>query len=270
MMNLKMANINERSPLKRYFYDEDSSNSNFFGKWFWISLILSIFMFGIPLVIYISIKIASLVKSSSGDEAIYDSIFDKDINFLKDRAVNVMGFISEELSMIPPILTHGYARESNSVKKSSALDEDRRSWFQKILSIKNLFTKDKEYISHSVFLKGHDERVRCSLVSITMISFTEQQVVAYVCDYDIALGVILNEYVNEVFYRDVESVTYGVETWHVPTNDGSIARIPLSWARITVPSGENIVASMYGENDMLENQVTAMKNLIRSKKEEMT
>ena len=35
-------------------------------------------------------------------------------------------------------------------------------------------------------------------------------------------------------------------------------------------TGENIVASMYGANDMLENQVTAMKNLIRSKKEEIT
>ena len=269
MTNWEMDRIIERVPLKRYFYDSDSSSSSFFGKWFWISLVASFFLLGIPLVIYIGIKIASVVKSSSGDEIIYDRIFSNDIEFLKDRAVNVMGFVSEELSMIPPIITHGYARESDAVKKSAELEEEKRSLFQKLLEIKNLFTKDKEYISHAVFLKGHDERIRASLISVTMFSFTEQQLVTYVCDYDIALGIILKEYVHEIFYRDVESVVYGIETWHVPTNDGSIARIPLSWTRITVSSGKNIVASMYGENDMLENQVTAMKNLIRNKKIEM-
>ena len=102
-----------------------------------------------------------------------------------------------------------------------------------------------------------------------MISFTEQQISAYICNYDIALGIILKESVREVFYRDVESVDYGGENWHVYTNNGKFSRVPLSWARITVPSGKNILASMAGETDMLENQVTAMKNLIRSKKEEM-
>lgn len=269
MTNWEMERINERIPLKKYFYAEDSSGSGFFGKWFWICLILSLFLLGIPIVLYLIVKIANIVKSSAGDEVIYDQTFAKDIEFLKDRAVDTMGFIPEELSISPPILTHGYAKESSSVKKSSALDKDNESWFQKLLSIKNLFTRDKEYISHAVFLRGSDGRVRGSLVSITMISFTEQQVVAYVCDYDIALGIVLNEYVHEVFYRDVESVAYGVETWHVPANDGSILRVPLSWARITVASGKNILASMYGENDMLEDQVTAMKNLIRNKKFEM-
>ena len=258
-----MENINERIPSKKYFYDKKSS------AFFWVCVLLAFPTGGISLLVFLGAKIAQLFINFSGDEDKYDRILEQDINYLKDRAVNVMGFVSEELSMIPPIITHGYARESDAVKKSAELEEEKRSLFQKLLTIKNLFTKDKEYISHAVFLKGHDERIRASLISVTMLSFTEQQLVTYVCDYDIALGIILKEYVHEIFYRDVESVVYGIETWHVPTNEGSIARIPLSWTRITVSSDKNIVASMYGENDMLENQVTAMKNLIRSKKEEM-
>ena len=275
MMKLEMNSMSERKALKKYFYDEKSA------MLFWVCLILIPFTMGVSFVFFLGVKIAQFFINSSGDEVMYDRVLEKDIEFLKDRAVNTMGFIAEELSMIPSIMTHGYIKGSQSVIIANELDAEHKDIFQKLVSfmtsipskiisfLVNFFT-GKDIMSHSIFFKGRDEKVRCSLVSITMISFTEQQVVAYVCDYDIALGVILNEYVNEVFYRDVESVTYGVETWHVPTNDGSIARIPLSWARITVPSGENIVASMYGENDMLENQVTAMKNLIRSKKEEMT
>ena len=173
-------------------------------------------------------EIAQFFINSSGDEVMYDRVLEKNMDFLKDRAVNTMGFIDEELSIIPPIMTHGYVKRSQSVITANELDAEHKDIFQKFVSFitsipskiisffVNFFTS-KDVMSHSIFFKGRDDKVRCSLISITMISFTEQQIVAYVCDYDIALGIILKESVQEVFYRDVESVTYGGENWHVYT-----------------------------------------------------
>ena len=274
MTKLEMENMPERNALKKYFYDEKST------MLFWICLILAPFTMCLSLVFFLFVKIAQFMINSSGDEMMYDRVLEKDIEILKDRAVNVMGFVSEELSIIEPILTHGYVKGDKAVIKANELDAEEKDLFQKFKSfiiqipskiisfLVNFFT-GKDIVSRSIFFKGRDEKVRGSLVSVTMISFTEQQISTYNCNYDIALGVILKESVREVFYRDVESVDYGAENWHVYTNNGNFSRVPLSWTRLTVSSGKNILAYMYGENDMLENQVTAMKNLIRSKKEEM-
>lgn len=274
MTKLEMENIGERMPLKKYFYDKKSS------LLFWVCLALAFPTAGLSLLVFLVVKIAQLFINSFGDEMTYDRILKQDIDYLKDRAVNVMGLVPEELSLIEPVITHGYASESESVKKLAELAAEKKDPLQKLISFiiaiplailsffRSLFT-DKDYVSHSVFFEGRDEKIRGSLISVTMISFTEQQIVAYTCNYDIALGVILEEYVREMFYRDVVSVSYGGEILHIFTNNGKLLRMPASWAILTSPSGKNIVASMAGENDLLENQIMAMKNLIRSKKEEM-
>ena len=274
MTKLEMENINERIPLKKYFYDKKSS------AFLWVCVLLAFPTGGISLLVFLGAKIAQLFINFSGDENKYDRILEQDINYLKDRAVNVMGIIPEELSIIEPIVTHGYASESNSVKKLDELDTAKKDFFQECMSfitsipkkiisfLRNLFT-NKDNISHSVFFEGRDEKVRGSLISFTMISFTEQQIIAYTCNYDIALGIILEEYVREMFYRDVASIGYGGEILHIFTNNGKLLRMPAAWTMLTSPSGKSIFASMTGENDLLEDQIMAMKNLIRSKKEEM-
>lgn len=271
MNKLEMDNINERIPLKKYFYDKKSS------LLFWICLALAFPTLGSSLLIYFVVK---LIVNSSGDELRYDNILEKDINYIRNRAVNVMGLIPEELSLIEPIVTHGFAKEGSAVKKLAELSAEKKDFFKKCIELimaipsmiitffRNLFT-GKDIISHSVFFEGRDEKLRGSLISVTVISFTEQQIVAYTCNYDIALGLILEEYVREMFYRDVSSVDYGEETLHVFTNNGKLSRMPASWTMLTSPAGEHIFASMIGESNLLEDQVMAMKNLIRSKKEEM-
>lgn len=274
MTNLEMENVAGRNSLKNYFYDEKST------MLFWICLILAIPTGGISILVFLCVKIAQFFINSSGDEAMYDRILEDDIKFLKLRAVNVMGMLPEELSLIEPIVTHGYAREADAVNKALEMDVEEKDLLKKIWSsIKSIpskilsffsnFFSGKDYTSHEVFFKGRDDRVRCSLVSFTMFSFTEQQIIAYFCNYDIALGIILKEYVREVFYRDVESVSYGNEIWHIYLKNGKLSKMPTSWVRLTNPSGKSIVAAIDGENDILENQIVGMKNLIRSKKEEM-
>lgn len=270
MTNLEMENINERIPLKKYFYDEKSS------LFFWICLIAAFPTFGATLLFYLVVK---LLINSSGDEMRYDRILQQDISYLRDRAVNVMGLIPEELSLIEPIVTHGYAGD-DAVEKTTETETEKKDLFQKIVTLITSIPKKilsflrsvfigKDTISRSVFFEGRDERVRGSLIAVNIVSFTEQQIVTYTCNYDIALGIILKEYVREIYYRDVEMVSYGNKIRHMYLNNGKLLRMSSSWASITVSSVENIVASMAGNNDLLEDQVTAMKNLIRSKKEEM-
>ena len=127
----------------------------------------------------------------------------------------------------------------------------------------------EDHLSRAIFYEGNDKKVRYSLVSMVMIVFTEQQVVAYVCNYDIALGIILKEYTREMFYRDIDFVKYGEETVHVFTDNGKFRRILGTRLLVAVPSGKNISALELGETDMLDNQIKAMDSLIRSKKEEM-
>lgn len=270
MINLEMENINERIPLKKYFYDEKSS------LFFWVCVILSIPTVGGAFLVYLIVK---LLINSSGDEMRYDRILQQDIMYLRDRAVNVMGLIPEELSLIEPIVTYGYAGD-DTVEKTAESETEKKDLFQKIVTLMTSLPKKilsffrrlfsgKDTISHSVFFEGRDEKIRSSLISVHIISFTEQQIVAYTCNYDIALGLILKEYVREIYYRDVETVSYGNKIRHMYLNNGKLLRMSSSWASVTVSSVENIVASMAGNNDLLEDQVTAMKNLIRSKKEEM-
>lgn len=273
---LKMPNIMERDKLKTYFYEWHP----YLDLMFWIGICTMIFGVGfIILGIWAIARITVLLMSTSGDEVLYDRIRQQDIQFLKQRSVNSMGMVEEEYSLIDPIEAIGYATDDmvNVVKISAEkrdfiakiIDFFRQILFKFIALVRALIGRP-DFVSKDVLFEGNDKKMRTSLVYYTMIVFTEKQIVSYGCIYDIALGIILKEDVREVFYRDVDSVTYGDETLHIFTKKFRLIRETITSLRLAVPSGKDIVASMLGETDMLENQVMAMKSLIRSKKEEMS
>ncbi|MBR4908601.1 MAG: hypothetical protein IKZ43_06295 [Acidaminococcaceae bacterium] len=285
---LEMQNGQNRRELEKYFY-----GANKIGAILNLGMILGLIIaaisgydkttglmiFGICLVI----KIILMIKGMTGAETVYDRILQEDILYLKERAVGVMGLIEEEYSLIDPIVANGYATD-DSVKFGIEIEgeKDRQGLFTRIFNaLKSLLTAIFRFIaslfisgttiSKSIFVEGTDKKVRSSLVSVVQICFTEQQIVSYTCNYDIALGIILEEYITEVFYRDVDSVNYGDETLHILADEGKkLIRATVSRVRFAVPSGKDIVASVLGETGLLENQVTAAKALVRSKKEEMS
>ena len=284
MIELKMDNINERIPLKKYFYGE-SSLINFVMI---LAIIIAGFIFGAGaavavIVACILVKIVLAVQGRHMDENLYDQLREKDKIYLKNRAINNMGLIEDEFSLIDPIVATGYAPK-NSVHMGSEIIGRKRDFISLIFDMIKYTLKaipmmfynfyleiigKAPVLSQSIFFEGNDKKVRGSLISFCVTSFTEKQIISYTCNYDIALGIILEEYTREVFYRDVDSVNYGDETIHI-MSEGEIIKVPSTWMRLAVSSGSDIYASATGENELLENQVTAMKNLIRSKKEEMT
>ena len=272
---LEMENIAEREKLKTYFYEWHP----YLDLLFFIGVCTCIVGVGFILLgIWAIIRITVLFMSTSGDEVLYDRILEQDIAFLKKRSIEQMGMIEEEYSLIEPIEGIGGATDDDvRIFKISTQKRDLlarigdffKSVFYKIAALFRALIGRHDLISKDVFFEGNDKRIRSSLVSYTNILFTEQQIVSYNCIYDIALGVILEEYVREVFYRDVDTVIYGDETQHIFTKKLKLIREKLTKVILAVASGKNIVAVMRGETDMLENQIMAMKSLIRSKKEEM-
>lgn len=278
---LKIENQIDRSKLKKYFY---INSSGWLDTVFWISLLL--FWTGIGAVVCLIcgvIKFAGVFKAgASSAEKLYDEVRKADVQYFRNRAVQVMGLVDEEMSLIDPIVASGFADE-DAIKygKEVSANDTKRNFlkiiFDYILSIprsiwhfiKSFFTGE-EIISQAIFMEGSDKKIRSSLASVEFIVFTEEQVLAYVCQYDIALGIILNEYTREVFYRDIDSVNYGSELLHIwSENKKKYRKVAIEQFRMTISSSNNIWASLSGEGSVLENQITAVKALVRSKKEEM-
>lgn len=283
MTKLEMEDIIRRVPLRKYFYGD----AKYLSFLFWISIPL-IFFFGIgilTLLIWAVLKIVHMFKRSSECERLYDEFIAKDMDFLKKRAIEHMGLVSEEYSLIDPIITNWFGTAKDVItgqaiaEKKDFIDMIKAIPIAILNYIRSLFGLE-DIISQSIFFEGGDKKIRCTLRSVTFIAFTEQQIVAYVCNYDIALGIILSESVREVFYRDVDSVNYGKENWHITVSNGSIKRVIALQIRLSIPSKHNIVATVPADWDIMANvtntedilgeQVTAMKSLIRSKKEEMS
>lgn len=266
---LEMRQDSIRGLLARVFYREDP-------RWLiWVLVIgLITSFFGIGLFLLLIWLITKLVLMFSGTYGVYDQYHvcvQKDAEFLKDRAINVMGLIEEEFSLIDPIIASGYASDSSCIhvgEKIESISPIRVMWLWFIK--KFCFWRKPERISEHVFLDCGDGKIICSLVTFTYIAFTEQQAVAYKCYYDIAYGRILEEYTVEVAYRDIDAVKYGDELLHVwSVNKQKWARTKISWLSLNVASNNRIAASLSGNSEILGNQVPAVQALIRSKKEEL-
>lgn len=54
--------------------------------------------------------------------------------------------------------------------------------------------------------KGKDEIIRFTPIGVTVINFTQNQLVTYQCAFDLTTGNTLSESTDEYFYRDVVSV----------------------------------------------------------------
>lgn len=214
-------------------------------------------------------KLVYMFSSYFGISDQYALCMQKDAEFLRDRAINSMGLIEEEFSLIDPIIATGYASDSSCIhigEKIEKISPIRIIWLWFINKI--CFWRKPEKISKHLFLDCGNDNIICSIVTFTYIAFTEHQVVAYKCYYDIAYGRILDEFTIEIAYRDIDAVKYGDNLLHVwSVNKQNWTKAKISWLSLNVASNNSISASLYGNSEILDNQVPAVQALIRSKKE---
>ena len=129
---LKIENQIDRSKLKKYFY---INSSGWLDTVFWISLLL--FWTGIGAVVCLIcgvIKFAGVFKAgASSAEKLYDEVRKADVQYFRNRAVQVMGLVDEEMSLIDPIVASGFADEDAIKYGKEVSANDTKRNFLKII-----------------------------------------------------------------------------------------------------------------------------------------
>lgn len=272
---LEMGFYERREEIRQYFYPYNKK----LNKLLWWSIVTIPILIGfIPLFIWAVLNLILLFKPFNKQaEKSYDECIVQDIDYLKERAVSVMGVVEEELSLVEPIIGSSFA-DKDCVRCAIEV-EVKQSFLKKL--VQSLFSVPigiyqflksllhANVMSEQIYIEGTDNVVRSSLRRVSFIAFTEEQIVAYECSYDVGLGIILDESVQEVFYRDVDCITYGDYLMHVWSwRNKKMIRTIVGKLALVVPSWDRIFAEMIGDTEILENQAVAVRALLRSKKQE--
>lgn len=191
-------------------------------------------------------------------EEVVDACIEADLSNFKERALQKLGLVNEQISIITPIKVLGpyYGYSELKLKRSifTAL-------FRAIIDLFILTTK-------LIFKYGTDDKVRYSLVQAHMFFFSESQIYVYEISYDICSGDIFEESTAEYFYRDIDCVITGEKSEKILSKKKIINK-KFEYFKVIVTSGSSTHAIADGEVSILDTQVMAMRNLIRSKKEEV-
>ncbi|MCL0056205.1 hypothetical protein M1N81_01325 [Dehalococcoidia bacterium] len=90
------------------------------------------------------------------------------------------------------------------------------------------------------YKRGNDKIIRFTPLEISVINFTQNQLLAYSCVYDFTTGKALNEGTSEYFYKDVVSVATKSESRSVSFGSGKGAKT------IQLDVGETFVLTTSG------------------------
>lgn len=147
---LKVENQIDRSKLKKYFYINSGSLIRLLYKASLAFFALSICMYkasmspiaeafwGIMAFVGVVAFIVSCVLKLSGafktgyakTESFYDEVRKADVAYLRTRAVQVIGLVDEEMSLIDPVVASGFADEDAVIfGKELAANQTKRSIF---------------------------------------------------------------------------------------------------------------------------------------------
>lgn len=256
-----MINAAERKPVQRYFYGSAGPKILVFVS---ILLMLTIVLIPACLIGIIAAGIWMLIEKygmNSYVENHYDALISEDFIQLNKRALDKLGLVDEQVSIIEPVKAYGpffdYKTEAVARKKSKGL----------IGAIKLLLG---DYIPSLIVKLGSDGRARYSMVSANIFIFNENQIYVYNACYDICNGEIIEESSAELFYKDIDCVIAGEEHREIIARK-KIVKKNFEYFKVIVTSGSFVRAYVDSERvSILDNQVMAARELIRNKKEEIS
>ncbi|WP_261304017.1 hypothetical protein [Paenibacillus andongensis] len=194
-------------------------------------------------------------RVNAKSEALIDSFIESDLRNFKERALLKLGVVEEQVCLIDQIKVTGpYNGFSDSEIKSSLF----RSVQKYVMGLLTYMTK-------LVLKNGSDDKIRYSLVKAQIYLFNDTQIYVYEVCYDLCNGEIFEESTMEYFYQNVVNVLTGEKLEEIITRSGIIKK-RFEFFKVMVSSGEFKYALVDTERSILENQVMAMRNLIRDKK----
>lgn len=134
--------------------------------------------------------------------------------------------------------------------------------------------------AYPAFRKGKDNLFRFTPVNVTVINFTEHQLITYSCALDLTTGAALNENTDEYFYRDIVSVSTKTKSYNAQMRDGSTLQIDdAEMFQLTTSGGTSVevllrapkVIQMMGGNGDIpttraEQAIQSVRKMLREKK----
>lgn len=264
-----MSNVVDRSKVKNYFKAKSTTLSI-------ILMIVGVFFILMPNVF---IKIIGLAMAIGGGYLFYkaknnfdnedkvDEMMKIEIEEAKQRGIKKFNLVQEQVSLIEPISIHGPAAQPNSPTATvlSYGTKGMSRTFQKKLAMNN---DDPIFIGKI----GSDSKYRYTLLSITTYLFGEEQLYIYYSNVDITTGLVFSEGTHEYFYKDIEAMsTSQSNTREYNIRKKQFERIVKECFLVST-SGSSYLGAFeprkMDEPSKLEEQFTAMRNLIREKKKQ--
>lgn len=194
----------------------------------------------------------------------------------KKRALERLGIVEEQVSLIDPIITSGMASRVITASDKIEFEQNTKGFFGRMLNKKNA---QKQLIENDddpkFFVKvGSDDKLRYTLVHNTVYFFGDSQLYIYWENVDIATGFVYESGTNEFFYKDIEAVsTSQVCDKQFSSKKKQYIRYINEYVSIVL-SGTDYSGTFRtfteGSVDKKEiaDQIFAMRNLIRDKKME--
>ncbi len=263
-----------RNHIREYFRGRGSKLSLILviiGILFVWTAIVTIVLWSIALVLWIRNKFFSDYSYEDDVDKAMAYEFEK----CKERSLEKLGLVKEQVSLIEPIFTTGQASYVPATATSDlAARELSKGFFGRLFGRKDfkkaLKENDDDPLSYQKI--GSDDNLRYTLLCNTALYFGEQQVYIYYEDVDIATGLVYACGTKEYFYKDIEGISIN------QTNTKMLNIKKKKYIRIINESFTISLAGSYytgafrsvtegNENEKIgDNQFAAMRNLVREKK----
>lgn len=220
--------------------------------------------------------VLKFIPNFSGEDEV-DRAVNRQIKILKKRGMQKLNLIQEQVDLIDPIVLVGVGASPDSSFDAAriAIQAKKSKKFKGIFRIFNVFTlffhrkskgtEDDPVVAMRI---GSDDNLRSMLLEVSVYMFSEEQILMYCGDVDISTGLVYSERTTECFYKDIEGMDFSQSLYKgfSQKHKRYINKIMENFTLYL--GGCNFSASMNSEmnNSKMDNQFSAMRNLIRDKK----
>ena len=217
-------------------------------------------VFGLIAVFSGIILIVMAVFAAPAYEKEVDEIVIQEQQYLLSRGKNKLSVVEEEVSLIEPIIVIGASYQPDTVSSNNSNNDN---FWQKI---------KKTATGGPIFVQkiGSDGEMRYSLIEFSIFFFGETELYIYFAHLDLTTGSIFHEGTHEYFYKDICGVTTEqvLNKAYNSKNRKYEDRL-LEFINVyTYGCNHKSAFDSSKSNALLDEQFTAMRHLIRDKKEE--
>lgn len=263
--NTAIAKKINRDVVKRYFEGKKQTGPI-------ILMILGVFTLAIVVGIFLLIGgIVWFMINKFGADLSGESEVDKaaqhEIDRVKARAMKKLNLIDEQVQNVAPVVVSGCASEPETT--ALRMNTTLLSKLLKAFKLK-IFKKKDDIEEDPLLMKriGSDNKLRYSLLSVSVFMFGESQLFIYYCDIDLCTGLVYREGTHEYFYSDINAISFAQEKEKIYNfKKKKYQRVLLESVRVYA-SGCHHTAAMAvdGDRSVIEQEFTGMRNLIRERK----